>query len=66
MSETPKRLTWEEMVGSRQLRELIVDRCCPGTFREGLPGDGATGCDSTCRTCWAAYLPEGTPTDKED
>jgi hypothetical protein len=60
MSETPKRLTWEE-IGKR-----LCMVACPGDFHKGAPKNGPHHpCFGPCEPCWAPYMPESTPTDKE-
>jgi hypothetical protein len=60
MSDTPKRLTWEE-IGAE-----LTGLHCPGEFREGLPRASVDLCNGFCRACWEPYLPEAAPTDKDD
>lgn len=71
MSDTPKRLTWEEIGANKDLLRNalhgIARMDCPGDHIVGARYDDNDGKEcKDCDACWEPYLPEAAPTDKDD
>jgi hypothetical protein len=71
MSDTPKRLTWEEIGANKDLLRNalhgIARMDCPGDHIVGARYDDNDGKEcKDCDACWEPYMPEAAPTDVVD